>query len=90
MHLKPLSEKLFLLPCEQLLDLMSTPLKRLKETDVLLYIQHRGSNVQTRKGRRLLFRPFALNPHREKLVQNQARTVQRRFRIMEELILGLG
>ena len=40
MHLKPLSEKLFLLPCEQLLDLMSTPLKRLKETDALLHIQH--------------------------------------------------
>ena len=90
MHLKPLSKKLFLLLCEQLLDLMSAPLKRLKETDVLLHIQHCGADIQTRKDRQLLLRSVTLLPDGEKLIQHQARTVQRRLSIMEELILGLG
>lgn len=90
MRLKPLSDELFLLLGEQLLDLMWPPLERLKQTQVLSHIQHCGSDIQIRKGRRLFFRPFALYPHREKLVQNKACTVQRRFRIMEQLVLGLG
>ena len=90
MHRKPLAEILFLFGQEKLFDLVRSALKRVQEAHMFVDIQHRGPDIHIRKGRRVFVRPFTLDPHREKLLEDKASAVQRRFRIVEELILGLA
>jgi len=90
MHRKPLAEILFLFRQEKLFDLVRSALERVQEAHMLMDIKHRGPDIHIRKGRRFLVRPFTLDPHREKLFEDQASAIQRRFRIVEELILGLA
>ena len=57
-------EKLLLVGCQELFNLMGSPLQGLEQTDLFFDVQHRRTDIHIRKRHWLIIRPIALDPDR--------------------------
>src|SRR5262245_13869274 len=75
---------------EHLLDLVGAALKRLKEAGSFRDVQGRGSDIEAGVGGGFGIVSLSLNPDGNVLFEGHAGAIERRFRVVEDLVLRLS